>query len=257
LIVAAAAFAISGLTVFSGFGLGTLLLPVFAIFFPVEVAVAATAVVHAANSLLKASVFGKDADWAIVLRFGIPAIVAAFLGAAALGLVAGLPPMVEYTIGSHRASVTPVKLILGVLMVGFALFELLPRLRAIRFDRKRLVLGGLLSGFFGGLSGHQGALRSAFLAKMEITTEAFVGTTAVVALLVDLARISVYWATFSVAGSDLQGEAGRLALSAIAAAFVGVIVGRQFVGAVTMKMIQTLTGIMLLGVALALGSGLI
>ena len=29
----------------------------------------------------------------------------------------------------------------------------------LEFDRRYLPLGGLLSGFFGGLSGHQGALR--------------------------------------------------------------------------------------------------
>ena len=48
-----AALAVSGLTLFSGFGLGTLLMPVFAIFFPIEIAVAMTAVVHLANNLFK------------------------------------------------------------------------------------------------------------------------------------------------------------------------------------------------------------
>ncbi|MDP3981751.1 MAG: sulfite exporter TauE/SafE family protein, partial [Chlamydiota bacterium] len=36
----------SGLTLFLGFGLGTILTPVFAIFFPVPVAIGATAIVH-------------------------------------------------------------------------------------------------------------------------------------------------------------------------------------------------------------------
>lgn len=44
-LVAVAALSISTLTLYSGFGLGTLLMPVFALFFPVEVAVVATAVV--------------------------------------------------------------------------------------------------------------------------------------------------------------------------------------------------------------------
>jgi len=37
---------VSGLTLFSGFGLGTLLMPTFVLFFPIEVAVAATAIVY-------------------------------------------------------------------------------------------------------------------------------------------------------------------------------------------------------------------
>ena len=61
-------------------------------------------------------------------------------------------------------------------------------------------LGGLLSGFFGGLSGHQGALRSAFLAKAGLTTERFVGSNAVIGFLVDLTRIAVYVAVFAVVG---------------------------------------------------------
>ncbi len=259
LIVAASAFCVSGLTLFSGFGLGTLLLPVFALFFSIEVAVAATAVVHGANNVLKVSLVGKGADWAIVLRFGIPAVLAAFVGAAALGMVSGLPPITEYRLGQRVAVVTPVKLVMGGLMLGFALFELLPRLRSLEFDRRLLTLGGLLSGFFGGLSGHQGALRSAFLAKVGITTEAFVGTTAVVSLAVDVVRITVYAATFVGIGSAfaLQSEAARLVFTAIAAAFVGILIARSFIQAVAMSTIQTLTGIMLLGIAIALGAGVI
>ena len=59
LIICTVALTVSGLTLFSGFGLGTLLMPAFAIFFPVEVAVAATAIVHLANNIFKAGLFGK------------------------------------------------------------------------------------------------------------------------------------------------------------------------------------------------------
>ncbi len=51
LIICGTALIVSGLTLFSGFGLGTLLMPAFALFFPVEVAVEATAVVHLANNI--------------------------------------------------------------------------------------------------------------------------------------------------------------------------------------------------------------
>ncbi len=51
IIICSVALIVSGLTLFSGFGLGTLLMPAFALFFPVEVAVAATAVVHLANNI--------------------------------------------------------------------------------------------------------------------------------------------------------------------------------------------------------------
>lgn len=52
-IVCLAALVASGLTLFSGFGLGTILTPVLAIFFPVPLAVGATAIAHLANNLFK------------------------------------------------------------------------------------------------------------------------------------------------------------------------------------------------------------
>jgi len=173
-IISVASLVTAGLTLYSGFGLGTLLMPVFALFFPIEVAVAATAIVHGANNIFKIAVVGKQADKALVVRFGVPAIIAAFAGAAALGYVSHFGEIARYAIGSRTAVITPIKLVMASLMIVFALFELLPRLRDRRVDRKYLFLGGVLSGFFGGFSGHQGALRSTFLTKVGISTEAFV-----------------------------------------------------------------------------------
>ena len=72
LIVGITAFLAAGLTMYSGFGLGTLMLPVFALFFPVEVAVVATAMVHGANNVFKVSLLGRHADREVVLKFGLP-----------------------------------------------------------------------------------------------------------------------------------------------------------------------------------------
>lgn len=259
LIISFAAVFTSGLTLFSGFGLGTVLMPVFALFFPVHVAVVATAIVHGANNVLKALLLGRDADRGLVVRFGLPAIAAAFVGAAALGLVSEMGSIHTYSLGARQAVITPVKLVMAVLILVFALFELLPRFRDIKFDRKYLFIGGLLSGFFGGLSGHQGALRSAFLTKVGITTQAFVGTNAVIGLLVDLARIAMYGAIIFGGNTEriFATEEWLLVITGILAAFTGVIIGTRIIPKVAMKTIQNLTGILLLGIAMALGAGAI
>lgn len=259
LAVSLAAFLAAGLTMYSGFGLGTLLLPVFALFFPAEMAVVATAFVHGANNVFKVSLLGRHADRDVVLRFGLPAIVAAVLGALALGWLAqsGSRLVIEVN-EAVFAQITPVKLLIGILMIGFALFELLPRFRLLEFDRRYLPLGGVLSGFFGGLSGHQGALRSAFLAKTGLTTERFVGSNAVIGFLVDLTRISVYVALFSAAGgkaSDFDGW--PLVICGALSAFVGVMIGKRYLKKVTMTSIQTLVGLLLFGVGLALVTGIL
>lgn len=258
-VIGMTAFLVSGLTLFSGFGLGTLLLPVFALFFPVEVAVAATGVVHFANNVLKVSVFGRSADRNIILRFTLPAVVCSFLGAALLGLVSRGDPLFTYAIHGHAAVVTPIKLVMAVLMAFFALFELLPALRGLQFDHGWLPLGGALSGFFGGLSGHQGALRSAFLAKVGLSTEAFVGTNAVSGFLVDAARLAVYGMVFLSAPASGIGQHGGLGLIAVAtvSAFAGVFLGGRLLRKVAMEAVQVLTGVLLLAIAVALGSGVV
>ncbi|HXF59978.1 MAG TPA: TSUP family transporter, partial [Caldilineaceae bacterium] len=81
LVVCLVAVSVAALTLFSGFGLGTMLMPAFALFFPVPVAVAATAVVHLANNLFKVILVGRQADWQVVVRFALPGAVAAMAGA--------------------------------------------------------------------------------------------------------------------------------------------------------------------------------
>ena len=61
---------------------------------------------------------------------------------------------------------------------------------------KYIPLGGALSGFFGGLSGQQGALRSAFLIRTGLNKETFIGTSVVSAVVVDVSRLIVYGVTF-------------------------------------------------------------
>ena len=257
-VVCAVALLVSGLTLFSGFGLGTLLLPAFAVFFPVPLAVAATAVVHLANNAFKVALVGRDADPGVVLRFGLPATVAAFAGAALLNLFAALPPLATYELAGGAHEVTPAKLTIAVLMVVFALFELVPQLARLGVDRRWLALGGLLSGFFGGLSGHQGALRSAFLIKTGLGKQAFVGTGAVCATGVDVARLAVYGAgLYRGHFIALGGRVGGLVAAASVAAFLGSFLGARLLAAVTLRFVQLVVGAMLVLVAVLLGTGLV
>jgi uncharacterized membrane protein YfcA len=193
------------------------------------------------------------------LKFGLPAIGAAVFGALALGWVAQSDSGLTVEIGEEVFSeITPVKLLIGLLMIGFALFELVPRFRVLEFDRRYLPLGGVLSGFFGGLSGHQGALRSAFLAKTGLTTERFVSSNAVIGFMVDLTRISVYVTLFTAAGGHVSDFSGwPLVITGAVSAFCGVLLGKKFLHKVTMTSVQTLVGVLLFGVGLALVTGIL
>ena len=171
LVICLVAFLASGLTFFSGFGLGTLLLPAFAFFFPVELAVSLTAVVHFLNGLFKLALVGRWAVWPVVFRFALPASAAAFAGAWLLARLSGFPPVLGYSAFGIQLYVTPVKLAVGCALLVFASFELSARFQQLSFSPRYLAVGGLLSGFFGGLSGTQGALRSAFLVRAGLSKE--------------------------------------------------------------------------------------
>lgn len=254
IVVGVAAVFTSMLTLFSGFGLGTLLMPAFALFFPVDVAVALTAVVHFLNNLFKLALLGRHADRTTVIHFGVPALLASFVGAALLIWLSDLPALARYTLGGREFAVQPVGLVVAVLMLFFALFEVLPAFQGLQFDRRHFTVGGILSGFFGGISGHQGALRSAFLIKSGLSKEAFIASNVVIAVMVDIARLLVYGFSYERLGLDRHTS---LLAVATACAFLGAFIGARLMKKVTFKAVQWIVTAMLVVIAVLLGTGLI
>ena len=186
------ALIVAPLTLFSGFGLGTRLMPVFAIFFPVEVPIPATAAVHLANNVFKLVLVDRHANWGIVARFALPASVAAFGGAWPPKYIGRLRGLVRVSLTGVIVHIEPVKLAIGALIITFAHFDLLRPSKRTGLSKKLLPGGHTLSGFCGDLSGHQGALRSAFLIKLGLDRHGFIGTTASCAVTVDVSRPLVY-----------------------------------------------------------------
>lgn len=253
-IVCITALLASGLTLFSGFGLGTILMPAFALFFPIEIAIAMTAIVHLANNVFKLFLIGKKADKQVLIKFTPTAIIAAFAGAWLLTLLTGMPAIASYMVGERQYHITIVKAVIGLLMIGFAFVELLPRFEKMEFNKKYLPVGGLISGFFGGLSGHQGALRSAFLSKAGLDKEAFIATGVVTAAIVDFTRLSVYFSHAATAGLDANWT---LILAAILTSFAGAFIGSRLIKKITLKTVQLIVGIMMMLIGLFLCVGLI
>ena len=257
LLIGAVALLASALTLFSGFGLGTILMPVFALFFPVSIAIAATGVVHLANNLFKLALVGRDADLSVVARFSIPAALAAVIGASLLGLLSNVPPLGSYDLAGTVREIHAVKLIIGILIVAFALLEFSPAFAALSFPARYLPLGGLLSGFFGGLSGNQGALRSAFLLKAGLEKEAFIATGVVSAVIVDTVRLVVYGLSFYASSFVvLKGEVVVAAVIAMGAAFLGAYTGTRLIKKATLRFIQLLVAAMMIIIGLGLASGI-
>lgn len=254
LILSLAAFLTAIITFFSGFGLGTILMPVFAIFFPIDIAIALTGVVHFINNIFKLVLVGKSADKKIIIHFGIPAILAAFCGAFLLLQLSSIPPVYSYVLMGKTFEISIVKLTIAFSLLIFAILEASPTPQAVPLDKHKFILGGILSGFFGGLSGIQGALRSAFLIRSGLSKESYIATGVVIACLIDFTRLSVYATKFL----DAQLYNNLLMLiSAVCAALAGAYVGKRFLHKVTLQSVQRLVTAMLIIISIALAAGFI
>ncbi len=251
-IIAVTAFFVAILTFFSGFGLGTILTPVMMIFFPVDLAVALTGVVHFFNNVFKLFLVGKHAQRDVLIRFGIPAVIMAAVGAWLLLRISDFKPLFSYYLFEKEFEVYPMKLIIALLLIVFSLMDILPRFQHMQFSRDKLPIGGALSGFFGGLSGNQGALRSAFLIKSGLSKEAFIGTAVVVSTFVDFTRLGVYATRFTATG---VGDYWPVVIAGTLSAMAGALIGRWVLKKVTLRFLQITVAVLLILVSIALGAG--
>jgi len=251
-ILIAVSFGASWLTFFCGFGLGTMLTPVFYMLFKdLELAIAATTAVHFLNNVFKFILMKRSVNWKVAIPFGLAAIPAAFIGAYLL------THFDDFTIsiiqlGGKSLEIKAMNLIFGVVLSGFALIELIPTW-SLAFSKQKLWIGGVISGFFGGLSGHQGALRTAFLVKYKLEKNVFIATGIVVALTIDIVRSSVYF-------SDLSKVANinwRFVLISLTAALFGAISGRYFLQKIKLNTLNIIVSIGMLVFGIALGIGLL
>lgn len=258
-IICIVAVVVAGLTFFSGFGLGTLLMPVFALFFPVEIAIAATAMVHLANNIFKVILVGKHANLKIVLMFAIPGAVAAVLGALLLNYFATLSPLASYLLLGKVYFITPVKAIIATLIIIFVIIELIPFFKHLSFDLKLVPVGGILSGFFGGLSGHQGALRTAFLLRIGLEKKVLIGTMVISAVVVDISRLVIYGSTFFRKDFVVLQEQGGIGvvIAGSLSAFVGSFIGSRLLEKITLGSLQIFIAMMMFLLAVALGLGIV
>lgn len=251
-VISIVALLASALTLFSGFGLGTLLMPIIAIFFPVDMAIAMTAMAHLANNIFKSILLGRKADRSVLLSFGLPAIGAAFAGAIVLGWLSGVPPLFGYDAFGKRVEVHALNLTVGTLIMVFVLLEMSSRFSSVSLDRKYLPWGGIVSGFFGGLSGHQGAFRSMFLIKSGLDKDVFVATGVMLAVMVDLSRLPVYGYEIARHHSAIEWPA---VIAASVSAFVGAYAGTRLLKKATIGIIRVAVSVLLFLVSVGLISG--
>ncbi|PCI96295.1 MAG: hypothetical protein COB15_10880 [Flavobacteriales bacterium] len=255
LIIGAVSLFTSVLTFFSGFGVGTILTPVFVLFFPIEIAIAMTAIVHFLNNLFKFGLTYKNIDKSVLLKFGLPAIPFALLGAWLLVSISTENTLLSsFTILGFECNVYLIQLIVGLLMLFFAIAEVFPSFKKDTIKHKHLMIGGSISGFFGGLTGHQGALRTMFLIKSGLSKEAFIATGIVIACFVDVSRLAVYFG--KVQNINVQENIGIISVATICA-FVGAYFGKMLLKKITINTIQYIVSALIAVISILLIFGIV
>jgi uncharacterized protein len=253
-LIAIVSGAASLLTFFSGFGLGTVLTPFYGIFFPLHLAVMMTALVHLANSLSKSMLLNEFILWDFVRTFGLYSIVAAGVGAWALSQTVKMVPLFEYEMGGHIHTVTVTKILISALLLFFVIWERHPKLKQLSFPKNWMWLGGVISGFLGGFSGHQGALRTAVMRSAGITKEWMVATGAAISVGNDFLRFLIYVFLFQ---GDYRTEQPHWVLGGIVGATAGSFLGKKWLKSISDAHFEIWISGALIIFAVALGSGLI
>ena len=131
---------------------------------------------------------------------------------------------ISFQLGSNSFETSLLKLIIGGLILLFTLFEVFNLKSKVLNHKNSIYVGGGLSGF-GGVSGHQGALRTLFLSKFKLDKYSFIASGICIALAVDLSRIPIY---INEGYFDLDEHLTRALVIAIFCAVLGAIAGKHF-----------------------------
>jgi uncharacterized membrane protein YfcA len=163
----------------SGFGIGSLLTPLLAVRYGTKLAVAVVSVPHLVGTAARFATLKQHVDRKVFWRFGIFSAAGGLAGA----------------VLNARIESPVLSVVFGALLIFAGTSGLTGLAEKMHLGRKAAWIAGGTSGFFGGLVGNQGGIRSAALLGFDVSKEAFVATATAVALIVDGARMPVYFAT--------------------------------------------------------------
>ncbi|PIS05113.1 MAG: sulfite exporter TauE/SafE family protein [Candidatus Buchananbacteria bacterium CG10_big_fil_rev_8_21_14_0_10_42_9] len=161
----------------TGFGTSTIMVPVLLLWLPLPQTLLLVGVVHWFGNIWKITLFRQGFDWRLVLWFGIPGIILTWFGAQFI-----------FSVSDQALSRT-----LGVFIIAYTIFLFIKPSFKFKQNAITAVIGGALSGFFAGIFGIGGAIRSAFLTAFNLPKAIYIATAGAIGLVIDSARLLTYW----------------------------------------------------------------
>ena len=199
----------------TGFGTSTIMVPVLSLFLPLPVVLLFAGVIHWFGDIWKMLFFKKGFNWKLILLFGIPGIIVSFW-AARLPLT--LPEeLLQRSLGLFL-----------ILYVGFIWFKPTWKMKP---SNNNALLGGALSGFFSGIFGVGGAVRSTFLSAYDLPKSVFLFTSGVIGLLIDSSRVTQYF----ISGIRVEGSLLLALVACIPISLVGAYLAKKLVDKIPQK----------------------
>lgn len=160
----------------AGFGISTIMVSVLYLFYPFQLVLLFVGIIHCFGDIWKMLLFRKYLNLKLALLFGLTGIITSFIGAKIVFI--DLP--------------FNLKRLFGICLVIYMCFLLWKPKFSLPKSSKYQALGGILSGFFAGLLGAGGAIRSTFLLAFNFPKEVYLAASGAIAFFIDSTRLIIY-----------------------------------------------------------------
>lgn len=179
LAIALLTFVAGAIGTITGFGTSTIMVPILALFFPPVTAIFLVTIIHWFGDLWKVLLFKKGFNVRLIAILGISGIIAGYGG----------------SVLSLEIDPTILLRALGIFLALYAFFLLLRPSFSVPARPSVAVVGGAVSGFFAGVFGVGGVMRSAVLNAFNLPKEVYIATAGAIGILVDSTRLITYVAS--------------------------------------------------------------
>jgi hypothetical protein len=210
----------------TGFGTSTIMVPIMALFFPLPQTLLFVGIIHWFGDIWKLLLFRSGFKWKLVLAFGLPGIVFAFIGAR---LVFGIPNEI-------------LSRILGAFLIAYVAYLFFRSSFRVRPNMFTGAVGGALSGFMAGIFGIGGAVRSMFLTAFNLPKEVYIATAGAIALVIDSTRLG----TYLMEGARLEQTLLCGLLLFVPLSFVGAAIAKRIVDKIPQEHFRQFVAVFLL-----------
>jgi uncharacterized membrane protein YfcA len=160
-----------------GFGSSLFFIPIASYFLDFHSVLGITAVYHVMSNLTKIALFRQGVDKKVIFWIGIPSVIFVIIGA--------------YLSSYFQAKWLELFLAIFLIVLSIVLFVYSNIKLKPNFVNS--FSGGVLSGFLAGVIGTGGAIRGIVLASFDLSPSAFIATSSIIDLSIDLSRSVVYF----------------------------------------------------------------